>query len=102
MASARRCSKVSAEIRVALKLELLLGVRIGEALGALRPEIDFKQRVWTIPAHRTKANREHKLPLSDFTLELLGAANERAGKSILFFLHQWTASQSEDARQRGL
>ena len=77
--------KLSAEIRVALKLELLLGVRIGEALGALRSEIDFKQRVWTIPAHRTKANREHKLPLSDFALELLRAANERAGKSILLF-----------------
>jgi integrase len=58
MASAR-CH--SAEIRVALKLEFLLGVRIGEALGALRSEIDFKQRVWTIPTHRTKANREHKL-----------------------------------------
>jgi integrase len=54
--------KLSAEIRVALKLELLLGVRIGEARGALRSEIDFRQRIWTIPAHRTKANREHKLP----------------------------------------
>ena len=64
---------------------MLLGVRIAEALGALRSEIDFKQRIWIIPAHRTKANREHKLPLSDFTLELLGAANERAGKSLLLF-----------------
>ena len=61
MASARS-PKLSAEIRVALKLELLLGVRIGEALGALRSEIDFRQRIWTIPAQRTKANREHKLP----------------------------------------
>jgi integrase len=64
---------------------LLLGVRIDEALGALRSEIDFKQRVWAIPAHRTKANREHKLPLSDFALELLRAANDGAGKSILLF-----------------
>jgi integrase len=79
-----------------------LGVRISEALGALRSEIDFKQRVWTIPAHRTKANREHKPPLSDFALELLRAASDAPAKVSRFFRHQWTASQSEVARQRGL
>jgi integrase len=77
--------KLSHEIRTALKLELLLGVRIGEALGAERAEIDLDQRAWTIPAHRTKAQREHRLPLPPLAVELLRSALERAGDSPWLF-----------------
>ena len=42
------------KIRTALKLELLLGVRIGEALGATKHEIDLECREWSIPAVRTR------------------------------------------------
>jgi integrase len=77
--------KLSHEIRTALKLELLLGVRIGEALGAARSEFDLERCVWTIPALRTKAEREHRLPLPQLAVDLLRAAVERAGDSPWLF-----------------
>ena len=77
--------KLSAEIRDALKLELLLGVRISEALGAPRSEIDTDRRVWTIPALRTKSRREHRLPIPEFAAQILIKAIERAGDSPWLF-----------------
>ena len=77
--------KLSPEIRDALKLQLLLGVRISEALGAAKSEIDIKARTWTIPALRTKSVREHKLPLSPWAAAFLEAAVARAGKSPWLF-----------------
>lgn len=50
---------------------ILTGCRTGEALGATWQEIDFANRVWTIPAERMKAGREHRVPLSDAALALL-------------------------------
>jgi hypothetical protein len=55
-------SYLSPEIRDALRLQLLLGVRISEAMGAAKSEVNLEQRVWTIPGERTKSNREHRLP----------------------------------------
>jgi integrase len=77
--------KLSQEIRTALRLELLLGVRIGEALGATKREIDLERREWSIPAVRTKAKREHKLPLPTLAVELLQGAMVRAGESPWLF-----------------
>ena len=34
-------------------------------------EINFQAKVWTVPASRTKADREHRVPLCDRALELL-------------------------------
>ena len=53
------------------KLQLLLGVRIGEAAGATKAEVDFEKKLWTIPAERTKSNREHVLPLPPTALSIL-------------------------------
>lgn len=77
--------KLSFAVRVALRLQLLLGVRIGEVLGAEQSEFDFAQRLWTIPAHRTKANRVHPLPLPPMALGLVaGAQREALGQRWLF------------------
>lgn len=48
----------------ALELLILTATRTGEALGAEWSEIDLKAGVWTIPATRMKAGREHRIPLS--------------------------------------
>jgi integrase len=77
--------KLSPEIYDALRLELLLGVRIGEALGAAKSEIDLEGRTWTIPALRTKAKREHPLPLPQLAESILRSALRRAGASTRFF-----------------
>ena len=74
-------SKLSEEIRDALKLQLLLGVRIGEALGAAKSEIDLSRRVWSIPAFRTKGEREHRLPLTTLAASILRSAIDRPGAS---------------------
>ncbi len=43
-------SKLSDALRDAYKLELLLGLRIGEIVGAKQDEIDLGAATWTIPA----------------------------------------------------
>jgi integrase len=48
---------------MALELCILTAARSGEILGMRWSEIDFVRMVWTIPAHRMKAGREHRVPL---------------------------------------
>jgi integrase len=78
-------SKLSRAVRAALRLQLLLGVRIGEAIGAAKAELDLEQCVWAIPAIRTKAHREHRLPLSAMAVEILRDASDHAGDSPWLF-----------------
>ena len=56
---------------VALEFVILTACRSGEALGAQWSEIDWDKRLWTIPARRTKRDKEHTVPLSDASMALL-------------------------------
>ena len=51
-------------IRSALLLSAYTFTRPGELRLAKWPEVDFRGKVWTIPAERTKMRREHRVPLS--------------------------------------
>jgi integrase len=51
--------------RLALEAAILTAVRSGEIRLATWGEIDLEKRLWTIPAERMKAGREHVVPLSD-------------------------------------
>lgn len=67
----------------ALEFAILTATRSGEALGARWEEIDLDGKVWTIPAGRTKATREHRVPLSDrATAILTDMAEGRAGEYV--------------------
>jgi integrase len=55
----------------ALELAILTATRSGEATGAGWAEIDLAQRLWTIPAARMKAGKEHRVPLSAAAIALL-------------------------------
>jgi integrase len=55
----------------ALEFCILTATRTGEVLGARWSEIDLVGKVWSVPAARTKAAREHRVPLSDSALALL-------------------------------
>jgi integrase len=55
----------------ALEFLILTGARTGEVLGAEWSEIDLTAAVWTVPAGRMKAGREHRVPLSDAALAVL-------------------------------
>ena len=46
----------------------------GSATGAKWDEIDIEAATWTLPAERMKANRPHRVPLSDRALEVLDEA----------------------------
>ena len=55
----------------ALELAILTAGRTGEVLGAPWAEIDLDAALWTIPAPRMKAKREHRVPLSAPAVTLL-------------------------------
>jgi integrase len=55
----------------ALEFLILCASRTGEVIGAKWPEIDLDKAVWTIPAQRMKAGREHRVPLTGRALEIL-------------------------------
>lgn len=55
----------------ALEFTILTAARSGETLGAQWAEVDWKARVWTVPAARMKAGREHRVPLSGRAMALL-------------------------------
>jgi integrase len=57
----------------ALELAILTAARSGEVRLATWAEIDFDQAIWTIPEHRMKARREHRVPLSRPAVNLLRA-----------------------------
>ena len=55
----------------ALELGILSATRSSETLAARWDEIDMDAKIWTIPAARTKAAREHRVPLSDRAIAIL-------------------------------
>lgn len=63
------------EAIAALGLEFLIlcGSRSGEVMGMTWDEIDLTTAVWTVPANRMKAGKEHRVPLTKRALEILEA-----------------------------
>jgi len=68
----------------ALEFAILTAARSGEVRGATWAEIDLAAKVWTIPAERMKAGKEHRVPLSAAALELLNALPRMAGTDLVF------------------
>ncbi|MGQ5734985.1 integrase domain-containing protein [Serratia sp. IR-2025] len=64
-------SNLSVPTRCLIEWQLLTLVRPSEASGARWTEIDLKAKLWTIPAERMKAKREHVVPLSPQALDIL-------------------------------
>jgi integrase len=70
MAQLRRNDSLSAR---ALEFAILTAARTAEIIGARWREFDLQAGVWTIPAVRMKAGKEHRVPLSDRALAILRA-----------------------------
>ncbi|HIC6534900.1 TPA: integrase domain-containing protein [Salmonella enterica subsp. enterica serovar Infantis] len=64
-------SNLSVSTRCLIEWQLLTLVRPSEASGARWVEIDLDAKLWTIPAERMKAKREHIGPLSPQALDIL-------------------------------
>jgi integrase len=65
----------------ALELTILTAARTGEMLGARWSEFDLDARLWTVPAERMKAGKEHRVPLSVPAIAVLTAM--QGGKAVL-------------------
>ena len=78
----------------ALEFAILTAARSGEVRGATWAEIDLAAKVWTIPAARMKAGKEHRVPLSDVAVELLGKVP--AGKPDAFVFPAARGGQLSD------
>lgn len=68
---------------LALEFAILNASRTGEILGGLRSEIDGD--IWTISANRMKARKEHRVPLTSRSLELIAIAKAMDIDSIYLF-----------------
>ncbi len=58
---------------LALEFVILTASRTSETLGATWAEVDLNKAIWTIPAARMKAGKEHRVPLSPRAVEILEA-----------------------------
>lgn len=68
----------------ALEFAILTAARSGEVRGATWAEIDLTGKVWTIPAARMKAGKEHRVPLSAPTLAVLAALPKAEPGALVF------------------
>jgi len=71
--------------RLAFELMILTATRTSEVLNVEWSEIDLDSAVWTIPADRMKARREHRVPLAPRSVEILRRALSIGDGSGLVF-----------------
>lgn len=69
--------------RTLLEFIILTACRSGEARGMTWDEVDFTNKVWTIPANRMKAKVPHRIPLSPRVMNILQLQKEQH-KTLVF------------------
>jgi integrase len=79
-----RLREREATAALALEFAILTAARSGEVLGARWAEIDLAAKVWTIPAERMKAAREHRVPLNERAVEILKSIGEAKVSNFVF------------------
>jgi integrase len=68
----------------ALEFLILTACRTNEVRRARWDEIDLTERVWTVPAERMKPGRDHRVPLSDAAMQVLGVMLELSVDEYVF------------------
>jgi len=81
MAALRTRDGIAAQ---SVEFAILTGCRSGEVRGAQWAEFNLGDKVWTIPASRMKAKREHQVPLSDAALALVSSIKKVGDTGIVF------------------
>jgi integrase len=81
MPALRAASGVGAR---ALEFAILTAARSGEVRLSTWAEIDLEAKIWTVPAERMKAEREHRVPLSDAAVKLLKGMERFKGCDFVF------------------
>ena len=81
----RSSESTAPAVRLAFEFLVLTAARSAEVRLATWDEMDVAGRVWTLPAGRMKAKREHRVPLCGRAVEILEAARELDGSGRLVF-----------------
>jgi integrase len=68
----------------ALEFCILTAARSNEVLGARWQEFDLDRAVWTVPAARMKAGREHRVPLSGRAISILNTLDKSEQREFVF------------------
>jgi integrase len=84
---------------MAIEFAILCASRRGEVLGGGRggpppmpwQEVNFDQRLWTIPPGRMKRDKQHEVPLSDRAIQILRRMEEVKSGDVVFPLSPMTA-----------
>ena len=85
IARVKASKRASASSKLALEFLILTAARSAEVRKATWVEFDLEGALWTLPAERMKANREHRVPLSSRALEVLtDAAGLSDGSELVF------------------
>lgn len=69
----------------ALEFAILTAARSGEVRGATWAEFDLDGKLWTVPASRMKANKEHRVPLPESAVLLLKSLPKLEESQVVFF-----------------
>ena len=80
-----RASGAAPVVKLAFEFLVLTAARSGDVRGAQWDEIDTEDHVWTVPATRTKAKREHRVPLCQRAEQILDAARTLGDGNALVF-----------------
>lgn len=68
----------------ALSFLVLTAARSGEVRGMEWDEVDLSTMIWTIPAERMKAKREHRVPLSEAAISILKSIQKNPKSKLVF------------------
>ena len=82
-----RCARDESSPYV-IEFLLLTACRANEVIRMPFSEVDFRAKLWIVPATRTKVVREHRVPLSDRALELLAERRLRTNSNYVWQSHR--------------
>ena len=68
----------------ALEFLILTAGRTGEVIGARPGEFDLRAALWTVPAGRMKAGKEHRVPLSPRAVAIIRELEKAHGGKYVF------------------
>jgi integrase len=68
----------------ALEFTILTAARTGDTIGAVWYEVNTSDKVWTVPADRMKAGKEHRVPLSSRALAILREGHDMQTSDYVF------------------
>lgn len=72
-------------VKLAMRLQVLTGLRPGELRQGEWSEIDFDKRIWEVPPARMKKRRPHCVPLSDQAIAILEQLKPITGQYLFIF-----------------